>query len=67
MKIQSILFKKPFYNLKKVKQFLYKKNITPLKYDITPNYIRTRLIKPNKKYKYRIYTVNDNIKMVLII
>lgn len=65
-RIQAIIFKKNKFTIPQAKRWLkthdYKKYI---KYDITENYYRFRLIEPKKKGIYRIIDFGDDIKAVL--
>ena len=64
--IQAILFKKPYYNLEKVKQYITNNNLKPMKEPHeTENFYRVRMINPNKFKHFMIKMKNDNIKYVI--
>ena len=62
---QAVLFSKRMSNAK-IKQFLNHSKLKPTSIRQTKNYIRVRITEPNKlKFKYRIFQLNSNIKLVL--
>ena len=66
-KIQSILFKNKSYNTTNARQWLGKHQFDPIKpVHKTKNYLRYRLRKPNKNYRYFIKTITPSIKFVLM-
>ncbi len=52
--IQAILFEKRYWKISEAKKWLKEHKFKPLKYDITKNLYRFRLIDPKKFKKFRI-------------
>lgn len=64
--IQSILFNRDKYNLTSSYDWLLRHNITPEKSaHITENYIRYRIVLPDKSKKYRTISLTNDIKAVI--
>ena len=64
--IHSVLFKRPYYTIAKVNDFIKKHNLNPLRHKINDKFIKIRLVKPNyKKFKYRTHTINNNLMFVI--
>lgn len=63
--LQAILFHRPQYDRLRVSSWANKHGYRPIKYHITPNYIRARLHQPNKKmHDYRTIVMGKNIKAI---
>lgn len=64
--IQALLFDKHYYNINDVNDYLKNHNLKKLKpYHITDNYIRVRLIDPNKFTHYFTLEKKKGIKMII--
>lgn len=65
-RIQAIIFEKENFTVPQAKKWLKKHDYKEyIKYDITPNFYRFRLIEPKKKGMYRMINFGDDIKAVL--
>ena len=63
--IQAIIFEKDKFTIPQAKAWLKKHEYKYIKYDITDNFYRFRLIEPKKKGFYRMIDFGDEIKAVL--
>ena len=66
MTVQALLFRKQYFTIHEVNQFLRRNNIQPIKDIHTTNtYYRCRLLQPNyKKYYYRIGNITKGIDCI---
>jgi hypothetical protein len=64
-RIQAIIFEKKFFTIPQAKRWLKKHSKKYIKYDITSNFYRFRIIEPKKNGIYRMINFGDNIKAVL--
>ena len=56
--LQAIIFKKDDWNIRNIHKFLERNMLYPIKpIHTTRNFYRVRLQFPNKKYKYRMITI----------
>lgn len=64
--IQSILFKKFFFNKKKAENWIKKHHFVPIKeLHETEKYLRYRLHNPNKKHHYVTKKITDGIVFII--
>lgn len=71
MIVQSVIFSKEKWTLRAAKKWLvdhgYKTSFYGKPVDKTENYYRFRQAKPNPKKRYKIKSLPNNIKLVLMI
>ena len=64
--IQSVLFNKKGFTIKRAKAWLKRNNFKPIKkVDITKNFLRYRLTNPKKLKRFRTVVVTRNIRLVI--
>lgn len=67
-KVQSIIFKKSKYTSEKARKWLAKYKYRPIKQvHKTTNYLRYRIRKPNKKFRYFMKEIRPGIKFVFMV
>lgn len=64
--VQSILFDKNYWNIRKIADFLYQYNFNPIKkIHVTEKYFRVRIKKPLKNKSYRTKKIKDGLKFII--
>lgn len=64
MSIQSILFDRSKYNTRSASTWATKHGYSPLKYHVTPNFVRARIIPPVAGRKYRMVHMSPVVRAV---
>lgn len=62
--MQAILFDRREYDVNSARAWAHKRGLHPIKYHVTPNYVRARLIEPAENGQYRTINLTKNIKAV---
>lgn len=65
--IQAILFPRSHYSLEAALEWALNHEYYPIKYHITPHYIRLRLREPRRRDKHRIINLGNNIRAIVSI
>jgi hypothetical protein len=63
--IQALLFPLDKYDLDDAFTWAFEHGFRPIKYHITVNYIRLRLMNPVRGARYRVVYLGNNIKAIM--
>lgn len=62
--MQAILFNRGKFNVPAAQKWAHARGYRPIKYHVTPNYVRARLVQPDNSHYYRVINLANNIKAV---